>query len=67
MLTDPLRVYVLWAASTQGAEEDPGYRLANSLHRQLDVVGMIRDGIGFRIPVFQRSGRWRSSPNPTSD
>jgi hypothetical protein len=64
MPIDPLRVYVLWAASEPGAKDDPGYRLASSLHRQLDVVGMIRDGIGFRIPVFQRSRRWRPTPNP---
>lgn len=64
MLLDPLRVYVLWAASAPDASEDPGYRLANSLHRQLDVVGMIRDGIGFRIPVFQRSAKWRPTPKP---
>lgn len=61
---DPLRVYVLWAPSEPGAKDDPGCRLADSLHRQLDVVGMIRDGIGFRIPVFQRSRRWRPTPNP---
>jgi hypothetical protein len=65
MLIDPLRVYVLWAPRRAGAN-DPGRRLARALRSQLDLVGMIRDGIGFRIPVRQRSLAWRpmSSPRP---
>jgi len=64
MLMDPLRVYVLWAPSRAG--DDPGRRLARALRRQLDLVGMIRDGIGFSIAVRQRSRTWRppSKPRP---
>jgi hypothetical protein len=62
---DPLRVYVVWASSRAGAD-DPGRRLARALRSQLDVLGMIRDGIGFRIPIRQRNRGWRpgSMPRP---
>jgi hypothetical protein len=63
MLIDPLRVYVLWAPRRAGAN-DPGRRLARALRSQLDLVGMIRDGIGFRIPVRQRSLAWRPASPP---
>jgi len=63
MLMDPLRVYVLWAPSLPDAD-DAGCRLAHALRNQLDVLGMIRDGIGFRIPVRQRSLDWRPASNP---
>jgi len=63
MLLDSMRVYVLWAASRAGAE-DPGCQLAHALRDQLDALGMIRDGVGFRIPVRQRSRPWRPKLNP---
>jgi len=63
MLIDPLRVYVLWAPRRAGAN-DPGRRLARALRSQLDLLGMIRDGIGFRIPVRQRSLAWRPTSTP---
>jgi hypothetical protein len=63
MPIDPMRVYVLWAPSRPGAE-DPGCRLARALQDRLDAVGMIRDGVGFRIPVRQRSRPWRPGTKP---
>lgn len=63
MLIEPMRVYVLWASSLAKVE-DPGRRLAHALRDQLDVLGMVRDGVGFRIPVRQRSNRWRPTKYP---
>jgi hypothetical protein len=63
MLIDPMRVYVLWAPSLDAAN-DPGRRLADALHLQLDALGMIRDGVGFRIPVRKRDRLWRSTGRP---
>ena len=63
MLIDPMRVYVLWASSFAKVG-DPGHRLAHALRDQLDVLGMVRDGVGFRVPVRQRSSLWRPTPYP---
>lgn len=60
---DPMRVYVLWASS--GADgDDAGHRVAHALSEQLDALGMVRDGVGFRIPVRQRSQPWRKGGTP---
>ena len=63
MLIDPMRVYVLWASSFSKVG-DPGHRLAHALREQLDVLGMVRDGVGFRVGVRQRSSRWLPTPHP---
>jgi hypothetical protein len=64
MSLEAMRVYVLWAPSVEGAQHDPGYRLARDLHDRLDALGMIRDGMGFRIPVRQRSHAWQAASTP---
>ncbi|UFZ07613.1 toll/interleukin-1 receptor domain-containing protein [Bradyrhizobium ontarionense] len=64
MSIEPMRVYVLWAPARPDPSEDPGGRLADTLHRQLDALGMMRDGIGFRIPVRKRSANWRDTGRP---
>jgi hypothetical protein len=63
MSIDPMRIYVLWAPSLDDAN-DPGLRLADALHLQLDALGMIRDGVGFRIPVRKRDRSWGSTGSP---
>jgi len=59
---DALRLHVLWSPSGQGSAA-AGARLARAFGERLDAVGMVRDGVGFRIPVRQRSLPWR----PASD
>ena len=61
-VTDALRLHVLWAPSGQGSAA-AGARLARACGERLDAVGMVRDGIGFRVPVRQRSVPWQ----PASD
>jgi hypothetical protein len=61
-ITDPLRLYVLWSQGAPGTLS-AGARLAHAFGERLDAVGMVRDGVGFRIPVRQRSVPWR----PTID
>jgi len=61
-VTDALRLHVLWSPSGQGSGA-AGARLARACGERLDAVGMVRDGIGFRIPVRQRSVPWQ----PASD
>jgi hypothetical protein len=67
MLTvmDALRLYVLWSPSAQ-AGAAPGARLARAFGERLDAVGMVRDGIGFRIPVRQRSVPWQHASDPVT-
>jgi hypothetical protein len=55
---DAMRVYVLWAPRAPGVV-CAGARLAHALGERLDAVGMVRDGVGFRVPVRQRSRPWR--------
>jgi hypothetical protein len=57
-LTDALRLYVLWAPGSPGVVP-AGARLARAFGERLDAVGMVRDGVGLRIPVRQRSVAWR--------
>jgi len=64
MSSEPMRVYVLWAPARPDPSKDPGGRLAETLHEQLDALGMMRDGIGFRIPVRKRSANWRKTNKP---
>jgi len=64
MSSEPMRVYVLWAPARPDPSEDPGGRLADTLHDQLDALGMMRDGVGFRIPVRKRSANWRDTNRP---
>ena len=64
MSSEPMRVYVLWAPAQPDPSQDPGGRLADTLHEQLDALGMMRDGVGFRIPVRKRSANWRDSNRP---
>lgn len=59
---DPMRVYVLWAASGRG--DDLGRTLSEGLCDSLDALGMVRDGIGFRVPVRHRSLPWRDDGRP---
>ena len=60
---DPMRLYVLWAPSAEGAD-DLGRRLARALRDQLNALGMVRDSVGFRIPVHHRSSPWRPGMLP---
>jgi hypothetical protein len=62
---DALRLHVLWAPSAQGAAS-AGARLARAFGERLDAVGMVRDGIGFRIPVRQRSVAWQPASDPVT-
>jgi hypothetical protein len=62
---DALRLYVLWSPSAQG-HAAAGARLAHAFGERLDAVGMVRDGIGFRIPVRQRSVPWQPAVDPVT-
>ena len=62
---DALRLYVLWSPNAQG-QAATGARLAHAFGERLDAVGMVRDGIGFRIPVRQRSIPWQPAFDPVT-
>ena len=62
---DALRLYVLWSPNAQGSAAT-GARLARAFGERLDAVGMVRDGIGFRIPVRQRSVPWQPALDPVT-
>ncbi len=62
---DALRLYVLWSPTAQGPAA-AGARLAHAFGERLDAVGMVRDGIGFRIPVRQRSVPWQAALDPVT-
>jgi hypothetical protein len=62
---DALRLYVLWSPGAQGSTS-PGARLAHAFGERLDAVGMVRDGIGFHIPVRQRSVPWQPASDPVT-
>jgi hypothetical protein len=62
---DALRLHVLWSPSAQGSAS-AGARLARAFGERLDAVGMVRDGIGFRIPVRQRSVPWQPALDPVT-
>ncbi len=67
-MKDPFRIWVVWTEM----EGDPpetiyGRRLAETLAKRLGLIGMQRDGIGMRVPVFVRWHRWAArgmSPRP---
>jgi hypothetical protein len=62
---DPLRLYVLWSPCGPGSTA-AGARLAHAFGERLDAVGMVRDGIGFHIPVRQRSVPWQRAVDPVT-
>jgi hypothetical protein len=62
---DALRLHVLWSPNAQGSAA-AGARLARAFGERLDAVGMVRDGIGFRIPVRQRSVPWQPASDPVT-
>ena len=62
---DALRLYVPWSPSAQGGAAT-GARLARAFGERLDAVGMVRDGIGFRIPVRQLSVPWQPASDPVT-
>jgi hypothetical protein len=64
-VTDAMRLYVLWAPPAPGAAT-AGSRLAEALREHLDAVGMVRDGVGLRIPLRQRSLAWRPKVDPVT-
>jgi len=64
-ITDALRLYVLWAPRGPGVPT-AGSRLADAFGERFDAVGMVRDGVGFRIPVRQRSKCWRPVVDPVT-
>jgi hypothetical protein len=64
-LTDALRLYVLWTPGSPAAVP-AGARLARAFGERLDAVGMVRDGVGLRIPVRQRSVAWRPDVDPVA-
>jgi hypothetical protein len=61
--TDPMRLYVLWAQSGSG-KADVGHLLARELSRRLDNLGMVRNRVGFSVPVRHRSKPWREGGAP---
>jgi|SRR5271165_575668 len=62
---DAMRLYVLWAAPAPGVIS-AGSRLAEGFRERLDAVGMVRDGVGLRIPLRQRSLPWRPLADPVT-
>lgn len=52
-MTDPLRIYVLWAPSPGQSK-----RIAQLIADHFDGLGMERDGVAIRVPVRFRSEAW---------
>lgn len=56
-MRDPLRIYVVF-----DPEFVQGAKIADTLRREFDCIGMLREGLRFTVPVHTRSVPWQIGP-----